>query len=353
MKRFLAVSVGVIFVVVLAAGLLVRSWTITDHGKMDTRAAIFVKLVAISGASSGDKPLIELRKISDAGSLKITSSPEPFNNIKDVKIPGPVEQIPIRIYTPEHSSHSPIILYIHGGGWATGNLDTVDSICRLIAKKGSAIVVSVAYRLAPENPFPAGLDDCYAALRWTYQNAQSIGGDPNRIAVAGSSAGANLAAAVALMARDKNGPPITAQVLMYPVTNCRSTDTESYSKFGNEFYLTKKQMESFINAYVPRREDRKNPLASPLLSDNLKRLPPALVITAEFDPLRDEAEAYSKRMQEAGIAVVHTRYKGMIHGFVGMGRLLPQADQAIDEMTGFLKGQFDAGEKVPTRLDQR
>ena len=331
----------------LSVTVLVQSWTNTKYGRLDTRTAIFVKLVAISGANSGDKPLIELRKISDASALKITAAPEPFNNIKDIKIPGPVKQIPIRIYTPEHSRNSPIILFMHGGGWAIGNLNTIDSICRQMAKKGSVIVVSVDYRLAPENPFPAGLEDCYAALRWTYQNAQSISGDQNRIAVAGASAGANLAAALTLMARDKNGPPIAAQVLVYPVTNCWKIDTESYLKFGNDFYLTKKQMASFINAYLPHREDRNNPLVSPLLADNLQRLPPALVITAEFDPLRDEAEAYYKRMQEAGISVVHTRYKGMIHGFLGMGRFLPQAGQATDEIAIFLKGQFDKDEKAP------
>jgi len=196
MKKIHVILV-VLTAVAIAVTVLVQSWTNTKYGRLDTRTAIFMKIVAISGANSGDKTLIELRKISDASALKITSPPEPFNNIKDVKIPGPVELIPIRIYTPEQSSHSPIILYIHGGGWAMGNLDTVDSICRQIAKKGSAIVVSVAYRLAPDNPFPAGLDDCYAVLRWTYQNAQSISGDPNRIAVAGTSAGANLAAALA------------------------------------------------------------------------------------------------------------------------------------------------------------
>ena len=351
--KIVYIILAVVAAVALAVVVLIQSWANTKYGRLDTRAAIFVKLVAISGAGAGDKSLTELRKVSNAGSLKITSVPEPFSNMKNITIPGPVEKIPIRIYTPEQSHNSPIILFFHGGGWATGSIDTVDSICRLIAKKGSAIVVSVEYRLAPENPFPAGLNDCYAALCWTYQNAQSIGGDPRRIAVAGNSAGANLATAVALMARDKNGPPIIAQSLMYPVTNSWSTDTESQAKFGKDFYLSTKQIESFNDGYVPRREDRKNPLVSPLLADNLKGLPPALVVTAEFDPLRDEGEAYVKRMREAGVPVVHTRYKGMIHGFVGMGRFLPQAGQAIDEMTGFLKKQFDAGEKVSTRLDQR
>lgn len=346
--KIVCIILVIVAAVALAMVVLIQSWANTKYGRLDTRAAVFRKLVSIIGAGVGDKPLAELRKVSDAGSLKITSVPEPFSNIKNITIPGPVVKIPIRIYTPEQSRHSPIILFFHGGGWAAGSIDTVDSICRLIAKKGSAIVVSVEYRLAPENPFPAGLDDCYAALCWTYDNAQSISGDPSRIAVVGNSSGANLATAVALLARGNNASPITAQVLMYPVTNCWSTDTESYSKFGREFYLTKKQMESFIDGYVPHQEDRKNPLASPLLAENLKGLPRALVITAEFDPLRDEGEAYVKRMQEAGVSVVHTRYKRMIHGFVGMGRFLPQADQAIDEMTGYLKKQFGESANIPT-----
>ena len=185
--------------------------------------------------------------------------------------------------------------------WIAGNLDTHDNVCRKLSLNTKAIVISVDYRLAPENPFPAGLNDVYNILEWTYKNAESINGDEKHIAIAGDSAGGNLSAAVSLMAKDKNGPHITCQVLIYPSTNIYELNTESWSYFSNDFNISKEEMEKYISLYVPRKEDRKNPYASPLLAKDFNELPDTLVITAEIDPLRDEGEAYGNKLKDTGI----------------------------------------------------
>lgn len=294
---------------------------VIDHA----RTSLVQKLANITGNPSVKTPSFSLQ---DSELL-----------IRNTKIPGPAGKIPVRIYSPNKVHNAPVIVFYHGGGWVAGDLDRVDDICRKMARKSSAILVSVDYRLAPENPFPAGLNDCYAALEWTYENARSINGDPNRIVIAGNSAGGNLAAAVVLKAHQENGPPIIAQVLNYPVTNCWSLDTASYKEYGNGAFLNLKQMNYYLKSYVPNREDRKNPLVSPLLANNLEGLPPALITTAEKDALRDEGEAYARRMQDAGVSVTLKRYKGMPHGFIGMKRYRAQTDRAINDMALYLKKQ--------------
>ncbi|MEA1962024.1 MAG: alpha/beta hydrolase [Bacillota bacterium] len=308
MTNTIIVLLMVVSLILVGNAILLYRWTNTKHGKLDTRTAIFLKILALTGSTTVERTWLEMRKVADKSAMLLVGASEPFENIKNFSIPGPSGMLPIRIYTPQGVNNAPIVLVYHGGGWMLSNLDTVDKFCRSLAKKTSAIIVSVDYRLAPENPFPAAVNDSYAALCWVQENAESINGDSNRIAVLGSSSGGNLATVVALLAREKNGPQITAQVLLYPVTNSQAVDTSSYLDFADGFFLTKQQMEIFINAYLPNLEDRKNPLASPLLAQNLKRLPPAMVTTCEFDPLRDEGEAYARRLQEANVPVNYICY---------------------------------------------
>ena len=337
---------AIFLVLVLGVVLLVRSWTVTKYGTLDYRVAILLKyMTATGGSKEGTLSIVQMRKQREDAN-KLTGKQEPFANIKDFYIAGPGGKVPVRMYTPEGSGPFPILLYYHGGGWALGDLNSHDNICRKLAKAAEAVTISVGYRLAPENPFPAALDDAYAALQWAQKNAGTFNGNAQKIAVAGDSAGGNLAAVVSQLSRDQ-GPTLVAQVLLYPVTDVSKMDTESYNNFAKGFFLEKKFMEQFRKYYVTRKEDWSNPKISPLLAENLKGLPPALVITNEFDPLLDEGEAYAEKMKQAGTPVTLTRYKGMIHGFVSLGLLFPQAGQAIDEMAGFLKGQFGGGEKAP------
>jgi acetyl esterase len=339
MKRFLVVLAGIIVVVVLGGGLLIKSWMTTDHGNLDPRVAVVLKLNQILSNPDFQSVADKRKKLETSARLG-AGKLIPFQNIKNTEIPGPAGNIPIRIYTPEGPNQMPIIVFYHGGGWVSGSLDTHDHTCRALSKGTTAIVVSVAYRLAPEYPFPAGVIDAYAALQWVAKNAGQFGGDRTRIAVAGDSAGGNIAAVVAQMARNNKSPAITAQVLIYPATNSSSLDTVSYKENGNGFMLLKKNIEIFREMYLPRKDDWNDPKASPLLAKDFKGLPPAIVITAEFDPLRDEGEAYAAKLQQAGVPTVSTRYKGVVHGFVGMGRFIPQADEATDQICNYLRTQF-------------
>lgn len=228
-----------------------------------------------------------------------------------------------------------------------GNLDSHDNFCRTLAAKTDAIVVSVYYRLAPESVFPAALDDAAAAPQWVATHAQSFHGDAARVAVAGDSSGGNLAAALSLMQRDLKGPAIAAQALIYPAVDLTHLDRPSALQFANGLFLTRERMAWFIDQYVPDRAMRNNPLASPLLASDLRNMPPTLVITAEFDPLRDEGEAYAVALKNAGVKTRMQRFAGVIHGFAAADRWFPEAAQASDLAASFLREQFDA----PPRAD--
>ena len=237
-----------------------------------------------------------------------------------------------RIYKPSALTGLPVVLYIHGGGWVVGSIATHDNICRRLSNYARAIVVSVGYRLAPEYKFPAALEDVYAALQWVHAESGSFGGDPGRIAVSGDSAGGNLAVAVCLITRDRGGPPVRFQALAYPAVDASNLDRESYRMNGKGYYLTKSAIERIIPLYVNKAAEVLDPYVSPLLTKDVRGLPPGLVITAEFDPLLSEGEAYAARLSESGIPCSMHRYDGMIHGFVSLTGLLPQAGQAIGEM---------------------
>jgi acetyl esterase len=269
----------------------------------------------------------------------LTGEPEEVGKVENRTIPGPAGEMPVRIYTPDGQGPFPALVYYHGGGWVIGDLDAVEIICRLLANRANSVVVSVDYRLAPEHKFPAAVEDAYAAVKWLEENGSSILVDSARVAVGGDSAGATLAAVVALMAKDRGEPSLVYQMLIYPVTH-HAYDTESYRENAEGYYLTKDSMVWFWNHYLRDEEDGRNPYASPLRADNLSGLPPALVITAEFDPLRDEGEAYAKRLKTAGVPVEVTRYNGMIHGFFGMPGVLEQAKKAIEQAANALKRTF-------------
>ncbi len=244
-------------------------------------------------------------------------------------IPGPDgNDLPIRIYWAEVTDEPrPVVVFFHGGGWVIGGIDSHDGQVREMVNRTGAVYVSVDYRLAPEARFPAAAEDCYAATHWVAANAAAIGADADRLGVAGDSAGGNLAAVVAQMARDRGGPAIAHQLLIYPCCDMDTDAWPSQTENGFDYFLTKESMDWFYDQYVDP-PDRNNPYASPIKAADLSGLPPAHVITAEFDPLRDEGEAYGARLQEAGVACEVHRYDGMFHGFFGMTLAIPGAVEA-------------------------
>ncbi|WP_343650200.1 alpha/beta hydrolase [Herbaspirillum sp.] len=257
---------------------------------------------------------------------QLQASPAPADTapgrlqVQDLRIPGPAGMLAVRLYRPAEALAAagpwPGCLFFHGGGWVLGDLDTQDQECRMLAVEAGCVVVSVDYRLAPEYPFPAAPEDAYAATAWLAAQATAIGIDPARLAVAGMSAGANLAAAVTLMARQRQGPALLAQVLMVPVTH-HHFDTPSYRQCAEGYDLGLRSMRWFWQHYLARPEDGLHPWASPLLAPDLTGLPPALVLVSQYDPLRDEGVAYARRLREQGVEVHTVFHLGMMHGFQG------------------------------------
>jgi acetyl esterase len=245
----------------------------------------------------------------------------PVRSVEDATVPGPAGEIPVRIYRPDVDGTVPTVVFFHGGGFVIGDLDTHDDHARLICHDVEAVVVSVDYRLAPEHPFPAGFEDCFAATKWVADRISDLGGDAERIAVAGDSAGGNLSAAVALTATREGGPKLAAQLLIYPGSDFREDDSlhASRTENGEGLFLTLEDMQWFRNHYLQEEGHITDPRASVLLAPDLSGLPPAVVGTGEYDPLRDEGEAYAKALEAAGVKVVLHRYAGLIHGFFGMG----------------------------------
>lgn len=266
-------------------------------------------------------------------------SPEPVGNVTDQSIPGPGSDLPIRIYRPKGSGPFPALVYFHGGGWVLGNLENTDASCRALTNMAQCLVISVDYRKAPEHRFPAALDDAYAAAQWVIENAASIDSDPQRVAVGGESAGGNLAAVVCLRARDQGDPMPIYQALIYPVTNY-AFDTLSYEENTDNIVLSRDTMRWFWQQYLPDEQAGQQPYASPLRAPDLSGLPPAVIITAEYDPLRDEGEAYAQRLRDAGVPVVSSRYTGMPHLFFRLMLLLEPARKALIEVAAGLRSAF-------------
>lgn len=269
-----------------------------------------------------------------AGAAKLN---EAVARVEDTTVPGLAVDVPVRVYTPTGTGPFPVLLYIHGGGWVIGSRDSHDDLCRSLCHRAGVVVVSVEYRRAPEQKFPAALDDCYAALRWCAAGAGGVG-DGTRLTVAGDSAGGNLSAAVCLLARDRGGPPIRLQALIYPVTN-HNFDTASYHEFAEGYGLMRAGMIHFWNSYLGKPEDGRNPYASPLQATDLRGLPPALIQTAHYDVLRDDGEAYAARLQRAGVPVRCTRYLAMNHGFVQFAGSYEHGRVAVQEIADALRRQ--------------
>ena len=262
--------------------------------------------------------------------------------VEDRQIPGPVQPIKVRVYTPQVSQEQaslPVLVWYHGGGFVIGDLDSHDSACRALANQTECLVVAVDYRLAPEHKFPGAVEDCEAALQWVAAHATELGGDPGRIAVGGDSAGGNLAAVVALLAREKGGPKLCFQLLIYPCV-APEPETPSHHQFAEGYLLTRKTITWFFKQYLRSSKDTLDPRYAPLEEKDLSSLPPSLVIVAGFDPLRDEGVDYAKALIEAGNKVTLSNYEGMIHGFYLMGGMIDKANQAIEESARHLREAF-------------
>ena len=288
--------------------------------------------VSFAGISS--MTAVELRNRMQLGDMPV----EDVARTEDRTIAGPAgTDLPIRIYWAEVTDEArPVVVFFHGGGWVIGGIDSHDGQVREMVNRTGMVFVSVDYRLAPEARFPAAAEDCYAATQWVADNAAAIGADATRLGVAGDSAGGNLAAVVAQMARDRGGPAIAHQLLVYPCCDMDSNAWPSQTENGFDYFLTKESMDWFYDQYADVA-DRNNPYASPIKAADLSGLPPACVITAEFDPLRDEGEAYGAALQEAGVACEVHRYDGMFHGFFGMTLAIPGAVAAQETAAAAVK----------------
>ena len=296
-------------------------------------------IAAFGGPAVEDQTPEEVRQsFATLNSLSIATKVD-MASASDRVIPGPAGDIPVRVYVPTADpGPRPVLVYFHGGGWVIGDLETHDGTVRALAAASGVTVVSVDYRLAPEHPFPAAVDDCLAAVRWVADpgNATALDIDPGRVAVGGDSAGGNLAAVVAQQLRD-DGPAVRFQLLVYPVTDVRLSHP-SIDQNADGYLLTRADMLWFRGHYVGDH-GWTDPLVSPLLATDeaVRGVAPALVITAEYDPLRDEGEAYAERLRAAGVAATATRYEGMIHGFFSMGDMIPEGKAAVDEAAEALR----------------
>jgi acetyl esterase/lipase len=283
--------------------------------------------------SLADARAADLASIREGG-----GEPEPVHEVVNLKITGPAGELPLRVYRPAGKGPLPTLAYFFGGGWVLGTIDTADGVSRSLANSSGAQVAVVGYRLAPEHPFPAAVDDCYATVRWIAGHAEEIGADPARLAVGGDSAGGNLAAAVALRARD-GGPALAGQLLVYPNTD-QLADDESMRAADDPFLFNRHSVAWYREQYLANAGDAASPLASPLRAGSLAGLPPALVITAEFDPLRDQGEAYARRLAGDGVGVRLSRYPGMAHGFFTMAGTVDASRAALEEAASHLRAWF-------------
>lgn len=310
-----------------------------DNRERDNAPPLYTMTLADARAA-------DLASIRDSG-----GEPEPVHEVVDLTIPGPGGELPLRLYRPAAAGPLPVLLYFFGGGWVLGTIDTADGVARSLANSCGALVAVIGYRLAPEHPFPAAIDDCYAATRWVAARAAQIGADPARLAVGGDSAGGNLAAAVALRARDGagntgagnggagDGPALAGQLLVYPNTD-QLADDQSMRAFDDPFLFNRHSVAWYRRHYLTDPRDASSPLASPLRAQSLAGLPPALVITAEYDPLRDQGEAYARRLADDGVQAELCRYPGMAHGFFTMIGTVDASRAAIAQAASRLRAWF-------------
>ncbi len=307
---------------------------------LDPSAAALAKMMKEAGRPALDTlPPPDARLQSNANRAAVQPDPPAMQSVEDMSVPAPHGAIPVRVYKPQtlpKADLAPVLIYYHGGGWVIGDLDSHDVVCKEIATKASLVVIAVDYRLAPEHKFPAAVDDCIAATEWAARNASKLGIDADKLFVGGDSAGGNLAAVVSMHARDNNGPRIKGQVLVYPVTDL-AMNTASYKDPETGVLLTHSMMRWFRDHYLTDHKQIDDWRASPLRMSNLKGLPPAYVLTCGADPLHDEGEEFARRLKHAGNDVIHANYPGQFHAFLTMGRLLPESNKVVGEITDWLK----------------
>lgn len=295
-------------------------------------AAQLEALAALGAPALSDGTVAQARTNYDAAPKP---APDPLARVEDRTVPGPAGEVPVRLYASSHDPALPVIVFFHGGGWVLSSVDGHDTLARRIASRTGLLVVSVDYRLAPEFPFPAPHDDCWAATTWLAAHAADWGGDPTRVAVCGDSAGGNLAAGVALRARDE-GLELRCQALIYPCIDDRQDDYPSMARNAEGYFLTAADMNWFWDHYVPDVH-RSDPRAVPARADDLTGVAPAIVMTAAYDPLRDEGERYADRMLDAGVPVEVVRYHGVVHGFVSRWHTMARAERAHDDLAVALR----------------
>jgi len=298
--------------------------------------ALLDELATLGAAPLDQLTPTEARELTDAGVVLLTGTGADEVATADATAPGPAGPIPVRVYTPTDSPPPrPIVVYFHGGGFVIGNIETHDAVCRDLATDSGAVIVSVDYRLAPEHPFPAAVEDCWAALEWAHEHAAELGADPERLAVAGDSAGGTLAAVTAMLS-SRGGPPVRFQLLVYPGVGV-SDDQPSVIENGDGYLLTRADIEWFIDHYLGSGGDMHDPRVDPIHADDLSRVAPAHVMTVEYDPLRDGGHAYAKRLQESGIAVTVRCYPGLVHGAFSMQAVVPASRVMIRDAAEILR----------------
>jgi acetyl esterase len=329
-----------VLVIIIGVVTVVHQWASTDHGRLPPKTAVI--LYAINH---------KLVTLDMTPPRWLASSQKPSSvTWNDQVIPvSDGSTIPVRIYTPTGEGPFPMIIYYHGGAFLEGygNIDTHDNITRILATQTKSIVISVGYRLAPTYMFPTAIEDSYDALLWAERHAAELNGDPSRMAVAGDSAGGNIATVVALMSRDRKGPDLKAQVLYYPVTTFLDEPLASREQYANGYYLLSADVMALArDLYAPEEQMWSNPYTSPLHATDLSGLPPALIVTAEYDPLRDEGEAYAERLADSGTTVYALRYQGVMHGFISFYEVMYSGKHGLNQTIAFLNQAF-SGEVEP------
>jgi acetyl esterase len=307
---------------------------------LDHDAEILLKMIREANRPTFESVgAVAARDLYMAGRKALSPDPMPIAETRDLAIPGPGGPIAARLYRSAKNGKLPVLVFFHGGGWVVGNIDSHEAMCRHVANRAECAILSVDYRMGPEHKFPAAVEDGFAATAWTADNAASLGVDPRQLAVGGDSAGGNLAAVVSLLARDKRAPRVSCQLLIYPATDAAMRH-DSVARYAEGYVLTRATMRWFYEQYLRTPEDAADWRVSPLLAPDLSRLPPAYVMTAGYDPLCDEGDAYAARLAAAGVPVTHRRFPGQVHGFVTNGRVIRAAETALDEVAAALKSAW-------------
>lgn len=310
---------------------------------LDGQSQRFLDLARAGGVtpSEGRHPS-EIRKLDEARNPVDPEKRRLVKAVVDQEIDGPDGKVPIRIFHPRHVEDPPIIVFIHGGGYGISSVDVYDFFCCLLCSESAAIVVSVEYRLAPEHKFPLGLRDADVAYRWAFQNRAALGTTSKKIALVGDSAGAGLVASITLMAKADGFPQPDFQVLIYPMV-AGDLDTPSRERLADGYFVTRASISYFMNHYVTRAEDCRDPLVTPLLAEDLSGLPAALIITAEFDPLRDDGVLYAERLKAAGVDVIYTEYGRTLHAFMKRPGLIEKGVAATAQIGAILRSALSRG----------